>query len=109
MLARPVPHKIETQVDGTADLTPDDERHLERFGELSARLQDQLSENAWRNRLVVDTYQRGPDGAGATTFGKTIVFAINRAHCELMARLFEEAGIRADSIYYTKGLGPKTL
>lgn len=99
-LAQPRIQRVETLVDAEVDLKGSDLDYLKQFGELSPRLAGQLANNMGRNRIIVDTWRRGPGGGEG--FGPTIVFAVNTIHAQLLAERFQAAGVAADWLSYTR-------
>lgn len=71
-------------------------RELERLlqmDQLPKSIIEQLQENAGRNNRIVETYKKGQK-----KYGQTIVFAINVTNAIALARLFNDAGIRAEFV-----------
>ncbi|MDR1978832.1 MAG: DEAD/DEAH box helicase family protein [Synergistaceae bacterium] len=93
MLAKPIYKKLETQIDGDAEFLPtkEDKDYFDKFGELSEAIKDQLANSSRRNTIIVDEYLKN-----RTKYGKTLVFAVNQAHCKTLCKEFTKAGVRAD-------------
>lgn len=89
---------VPTHVDAEALADADDLEHLMHYGELSARMGRALAENAPRNRVIIETYLRGPQTAADNGYGQTIVFAVDVGHCHILARDFALAGISAGAL-----------
>jgi hypothetical protein len=98
ILARPVPHSIDTRVDLMTEMRPEDEKFLLDLKQLSPRLIKQLETHAHRNRLIIDTWKAGP-AADGETFGRTIVFAVNVPHAEVLREGFAAEGIGAEVVH----------
>lgn len=92
-LARPHPEIVHTDVTADEGVTANDIAHLEKFQELTPAWQDRLANMVRRNEAVVTRYQHH-----AERYGKTLVFAINVAHAQLLRDRFREAGIEAEYI-----------
>jgi superfamily II DNA or RNA helicase len=87
-LARPIPVVVKTKIPVESEATEDDWRHMERFGELSEAWQDRLARLFPRNEIIAKHYLE-PDNR--RRYGKTLIFAINVAHAQLLCdRLREE-------------------
>lgn len=55
----------------------------------------ELATNPSRNRLIVRTYM-----TNQAKYGKTLVFACNIDHAEVLANLFQERGVRAGVVHH---------
>lgn len=89
-LSEPKYKRVETQINGDTEfiLTPEDEAYFNKFGELSEKIKEQLAHSSFRNKVIVNEYVRH-----RSRYGKTLVFAVNRAHCVTLAKAFTDAGI----------------
>lgn len=101
ILAAPSFETVKTRIEPEGDFTPDDYRHLERFGEIGPAVLQRLAENAPRNKLIVDQYVKNRD-----RYGPTIVFAADVLHCQTLAQEFQKAGAKcgftADYVAYDR-------
>ena len=97
ILAAPVFETVKTRVNLEKDFTPDDYKHLERFGEIGPQVLHRLSRNAHRNALIVDQYLQKRD-----TYGPTIVFAADTLHAATLAEEFQKKGVDADYVDYSR-------
>jgi superfamily II DNA or RNA helicase len=97
ILAAPSFETVKTNVNFEKDFTPEDYKHLERFGELGPNVLARLAKNASRNGLIVDHYlkKRG-------TYGPTIVFAADTLHAQTLAGEFQKKGVDADYVDYSR-------
>ena len=84
-LAEPIPEPIETGIQWDAQRVAGDFRN----DSLS-----ELAKNDKRNKLVVNTYQRNKK-----KYGKTLVFACNIAHAEVLTNLFQKEGCSAEVLH----------
>jgi superfamily II DNA or RNA helicase len=75
-----------------------DLEHLRQYGELSPRLANQLAENVSRNKIIVETYLRGPADGRQASYGQTLVFAVNVDHAHLLAAEFARHGVAAGAL-----------
>lgn len=97
ILATPIKETVETKVEMEREFTPEDFRHLQRYGELAEPVLQRLAKHAGRNQLIVDHYRKNAD-----LYGKTILFAANTLHAQTLATEFAKAGITADYVDYTR-------
>jgi hypothetical protein len=98
VLASPSFETIETRVDVEREFTPDDYKHLERYGDLAPAVLARLATNATRNGLIVRQYKEH-----AHKYGPTIVFATDTLHARTLAKEFQTAGVDADFVDYGRG------
>ncbi len=97
ILAAAVFETVKTHVEVEKDFTPEDHRHLQRFGEIGPRVLERLARNAGRNRLIVEHYVQKKD-----VYGPTIVFAADTLHAQTLAEEFQRAGVDADYVDYSR-------
>jgi ATP-dependent helicase IRC3 len=97
ILATPSFETVKTNVNLEKDFTPEDYKHLERFGELGPSVLARLAKHAGRNQLIVEHYlkKRG-------TYGPTIVFAADTLHAQTLSGEFKKAGVDADYVDYSR-------
>uniref|UniRef100_UPI0025D0F87E DEAD/DEAH box helicase n=1 Tax=uncultured Selenomonas sp. TaxID=159275 RepID=UPI0025D0F87E len=92
-----VPHyqRIATGIQGdtTYQLTKKDVAFYEQFQKLPEGVFDAIASDAARNKLIVKEYLDHRE-----TYGKTLVFAINKKHAEHLAEEFCQAGVPAKYI-----------
>lgn len=62
--------------------------------DVAASSLDQLARSRKRNRQIIEEYRNN-----ASKYGKTIVFACNVRHADVLARLFGEAGVAARPVH----------
>lgn len=93
ILARPYPSTVQTDINFEKDFTEEDYKYLEQFGELSVRVLERVKNSSIRNNKIVEHYIKNKD-----KFGKTLVFAVDIAHCITLRSEFQKKGIRADYI-----------
>ena len=97
ILAAPAFETVKTQVNLEKDFTPEDYKHLERFGEIGPDVLHRLAKNAHRNALIVEHYKKRKD-----TYGPTIVFAADTLHAHTLSEEFKKNGILADHVDYSR-------
>lgn len=89
-LARPVYKRVDTDIAGDEEfeITEEDVRYFNRFGELPEAIKDQLAKSARRNEIIVNEYVNH-----SNKYGKTLVFAVNQLHCKTLYKAFTRAGV----------------
>jgi ATP-dependent helicase IRC3 len=97
ILAAPAFETVKTQVNLEKDFTPEDYKHLERYGEIGPQVLHRLAKNAHRNALIVEHYLQKQD-----TYGPTIVFAADTLHASTLAEEFKCKGVDADYVDYSR-------
>ena len=87
-LANPRYQKIETNIEGNVDfeISENDEKYYKQYGELSERIKNQLANSSYRNKIIVDEYIKNRE-----KYGKTLVFAVNKAHAYTLDKEFKKA------------------
>jgi superfamily II DNA or RNA helicase len=93
ILARPAYAYELTQQTADKNATSADLAYFRQFRELSTHMAETLAKNSKRNALIADTYKKRQ-----RDFGKTLVFALNRAHCVQLNDAFRKRGIRSDFV-----------
>ncbi len=97
ILAVPVPETVKTNVEFERDFTEEDVEHLNRFGELSQRVLERVSQHSGRNKQIVEQYL-----SKRLQYGKTLLFAVDTYHARTLTMEFEKAGVDADFVDYTR-------
>lgn len=97
ILAAPAFKTVKTDVNLEKDFTPDDFRHLARYGELGPQVLQRLAKNAHRNALIVEHYKRERE-----KYGPTIVFAADTLHAQTLSDEFKKQGVDADHVDYSR-------
>lgn len=92
-LARPIPVIVKTNSNVESGATSEDFAHLQSFNELSEAWKSRIANLTERNEAITHHYL-----ANRQKYGKTLVFAINVAHAELLCERLREAGILADYV-----------
>ena len=86
-LATPVLHEVRTRVAWQPVIRI-------HGGEISATSLRALGVSTRRNELIVSTYAEN-----STQFAKTLVFACNIGHADVLAEMFREQGVAAQSVH----------
>lgn len=66
---------------------------IQRLDVIPEDIAQQMADSAVRNKLIVDTYK-----ANQKKYGQTLLFAVNVVHAIQLAKLFKNAGIKADYV-----------
>lgn len=88
-----IPRKTDINVLSEFKFSEADREYLETNKEWSPDLENQFAESAIRNKAIVNEYFEHK--GRKEEYGKTIVFAVNRLHAEILCELFnkEQKGI----------------
>ena len=92
-LSRPIPVTVKTNADVTQDLSPSDYSHLQSFNDLSEDWKNRIANITERNAAITKHYLENCE-----KYGKTLVFAINIPHAELLCEHLREAGVKTDYV-----------
>lgn len=92
-LSRPIPVTVKTNADVTKDLSPSDYTHLQSFNDLSEDWKNRIANITERNEAITKHYLENRE-----KYGKTLVFAINIPHADLLCEHLREAGVTADYV-----------
>lgn len=105
-LAKPIYYKVETEIKGDLEfnLSEEDERFFNQFGEFSEAMKNKMAESAARNKIIVDEYLKNKD-----KYGKTLIFALNQKHAEALYHTFKEAEISCDYVISDKPNSQETI
>lgn len=93
ILARPIPVRVETGADVEQGVTEADLDHMTQFSELSEDWLDRIAHLAARNRVIVEHYLEH-----RTSYGKTLIFAVNVAHAALLTEELRSHGVWAEYV-----------
>jgi superfamily II DNA or RNA helicase len=92
-LARPIPVIVKTDSDIESQATAEDFKHLQEFKDLSEAWKNRIANITERNEAITRHYTEHRE-----KYGKTLVFAINIPHAELLCERLREAGIETDYV-----------
>ena len=93
ILAKPVFESYQTEEQYGQELGLEAWESIQHLDTLPDDVARQIAGSALRNRLIVDTYQKGQQ-----KYGQTIVFAVNVDHAIALNALFRKSGISSDYI-----------
>lgn len=93
-LAEPIYETIDTNIDFDTTISLDEQRYIQKWGELSAETMERMARLTERNALIADRYV-----ANKEKYGKTIIFALNATHCIALCEELQKRGVRCDYIY----------
>lgn len=94
ILALPCPETVKTDTSFEQDFTDEDYKRLEQYGELSPHIYNKIGQSAKRNKAIVEHYKKNKE-----KYGKTIVFAVDKAHCKTLTQEFNNSGLDNISDY----------
>ena len=104
MLLTPTTEAVRTEVDFEPEFTQADLDHLSRFGELAPQVLERIAQHCARNRLIVEHWVKGRE-----KYGKTLVFAVDTLHAKTLCKEFEDQGVSADYVDYTRKDSPSVM
>lgn len=92
-LSKPHYKYIQTEINGDVefDISDDEIDFFNQFGDLTEELKRKLARSQSRNEIILKEYLNNKD-----KYGKTLIFAINQLHAEILNQLFRHAGIKSD-------------
>lgn len=93
-LSDPKYEKINTQIEVSTNFTIDEQKYIQKYGELSPESANKIAELKERNTLIVDTYLKNKE-----KYGKTLIFALNHTHCVTLCDELKKRGVKCDYIY----------
>lgn len=94
ILSDPHFERINTEQDFEPMINIDEEKFIQKYGELPESLVTKIANSKQRNQLIVDTYLKNREA-----YGKTLIFALNKLHCLGLAENLSKHGIKCDYIY----------
>lgn len=97
ILAKPIFERIETAEDIEPIISVDEEKYIQRYGELPETLVAKIADSASRNKVIIEQYMQNKQ-----SYGKTLVFALNVLHCRYIYDELVKRGVRAGHIYSGK-------
>ncbi len=92
-LSRPIPVIVQTNSRVESGATEEDYQHLQSFNDLSEAWKARIANLTERNEAIARHYIANKD-----KYGKTLVFALNVAHAELLCERLKEAGVASDYV-----------
>ena len=97
ILAEPKFEHVNTCENFEPEITPDEEKHIKRYGELPETLINKIADCNSRNQIILSQYLKNKE-----TYGKTLIFALNVMHCRFLYEELTKAGIKAGLVYSGK-------
>lgn len=93
ILAYPKLVEVQTRESFGANLPDEIVRQINNTDNMPELFAKEIADNVQRNRLIVKTYCENRE-----EYGKCIVFAVNRLQAMSLSKLFEQHGIKAETI-----------
>ena len=93
-LAEPKYRRVDTNISFHTQITLDEQRYINKWGELSPETMERMARVAERNTLIAENYLEN-----AKEYGKTLIFALNATHCISLCEELQKRGVRCDYIY----------
>lgn len=93
-LSTPIVEQVDTNIDMQTHITLDEQKYIEKWGEISPELLEKMANIKERNAVIVDQYINNQD-----QYGKTLIFALNAHHCISLCEALQEQGVKCDYIY----------
>lgn len=93
LLARPIPIRVKTEVNGEQQMTAADFKHVVDFREPSAEMLARLGQSVPRNALIAKHYTSNKD-----KYGKTLVFTTDVLGAAELTEALRSAGVTAEYV-----------
>lgn len=97
ILAQPVFTHVETNENFEPEITIDEEKLIQKYGELPETLVTKIAMCNTRNSLIMEEYMNNRD-----KYGKTLIFAMNILHCRLLHEELQKNGVKCGLVYSGK-------
>lgn len=104
ILAEPKFERVNTCENFEPEITPDEEKHIKRYGELPETLINKIADCNGRNQIILSQYLKNKE-----IYGKTLIFALNKMHCRFLYEELTKAGIKAGLVYSGKNDNLKVI
>ena len=100
------PHYIhvETLSDFEPEISYDEGKYINRYGELPVSLVHKIAVSKQRNAVILEQYL-----SNAEQYGKTLIFALNVVHCRLLYEELSKKKIRCGLVYSGKEDNTKVI
>lgn len=92
-LATPHPERVDTDMDIEAELSEDDKKYIERFGDINDETAQKIAQSKKRNQCIIKQLSENRQ-----KYGKTLIFAVNQIHAKTLADDLNSKGIKADYV-----------
>lgn len=93
-LATPINLKRETNVEIETYIDKDELKKVLAKGDLTEQAVNKIAKINERNEVIIKEYLDNKE-----KYGKTIIFALNITHCDVLADMFVKKGVKCDRIY----------
>ena len=93
-LATPINLKRETNVEIETYIDKDELKKVLAKGDLTEQAVNKIAKINERNEVIIKEYLDNKE-----KYGKTIVFALNIIHCDVLADMFVKNGVKCDRVY----------
>lgn len=92
-LSEPRPVTVPTNINALVSfgVTDEDRAYLEKYGDISERLQREIAVSAQRNKLILSHYLEYKD-----KYGKTLMFVSRQNQAKMLCEELKAAGVRCD-------------
>ena len=104
ILADPHFIRVETHSDFEPEVSFDEAKFINRFGELPNTLIHKIAVSKARNKVILQQYL-----SNAEEYGKTLIFALNVVHCRLLYEELQKKHIRCGLVYSGKEDNAKVI
>lgn len=104
ILADPKFLRIDTGENFEPEITIDEEKLINRYGELPETLINKIASSNARNKIILNEYLNNKD-----KYGKTLIFALNVLHCRFLYEELSKAGVKAGLVYAGKDDNTKVI
>lgn len=94
VLATPKFIRKETGEEFEPQISLDEEKLIQRYGELPETLISKIASSNTRNQLIVDEYLKNK-----TVYGKTLIFAMNVLHCRFLYEELRKHHVKCGVVY----------
>lgn len=93
-LATPINLKRETNVEIETYIDKDELKKVLAKGDLTKQAVNKIAKINERNEVIIKEYLDNKE-----KYGKTIIFALNIIHCDVLADMFVKKGVKCDRVY----------
>lgn len=92
VLAKPQFTHIETGVDFEPQISVDEGKYIDRYGELPPSLVNKIALSKQRNHVILQQYFQRP-------YGKTLIFALNIVHAQMLTDDLKKRQVKCGCVY----------
>lgn len=94
-LANPEFTRVETNIDFEPEITNEEAKRIDRFGELPESVINRIAQSKRRNDIILEQYFNHD-------YGRTLIFALNIVHAQMLCDDFKKRKVRCECIYSGK-------